>query len=96
MTSGVNGRPALGISALPGSVAYTFWYAEMGPMQLVPGTAGVPAVQFQSAGHPQLRLQSAWSPLLFVFVHFHVDGQAPAIPMPAGLLERARSQGRLG
>ena len=74
----------------------SFWYAEMGPMQLVPGTAGVPAVQFQSAGHPQLRLQSAWSPLLFVFVHFHVDGQAPAIPMPAGLLERARSQGRLG
>ena len=26
ITSGVNGRPALGISALPGSVAYTFWY----------------------------------------------------------------------
>ncbi len=25
MISGVNGRPALGISALPGSVAYTFW-----------------------------------------------------------------------
>ena len=25
ITSGVNGRPALGISALPGSVAYTFW-----------------------------------------------------------------------
>ena len=25
MSSAVNGRPALGISALPGSVAYTFW-----------------------------------------------------------------------
>ena len=30
MTSGVNGRPALGISALPGSVAYTFWYISIG------------------------------------------------------------------
>jgi hypothetical protein len=30
MTSGVNGRPALGISALPGSVAYTFWYVDSG------------------------------------------------------------------
>ena len=29
-TSGVNGRPALGISADPGSVAYTFWYIEIG------------------------------------------------------------------
>jgi hypothetical protein len=30
MTSGVNGRPALGISALPGSVEYTFWYIVTG------------------------------------------------------------------
>jgi hypothetical protein len=74
----------------------SFWYAEAGPMQLVPGTAGVPAVQFQSAGHPLLQLQSVWIPLVFVFVHYHVDGQAPAVPMPVGLLERAQSQGRLG
>src|SRR3954452_16137492 len=32
MTSGVNGRPALGISALPGSLAYTFWYMEIGQL----------------------------------------------------------------
>ncbi len=29
-SSGVNGRPALGISALPGSRAYTFWYVSSG------------------------------------------------------------------
>ena len=29
-SSGVNGRPALGISALPGSRAYTFWYTSSG------------------------------------------------------------------
>src|SRR6185312_4420548 len=28
--SRVNGRPALGISALPGLIAYTFWYAASG------------------------------------------------------------------
>ena len=26
----MNGRPALGISALPGSLAYTFWYVSSG------------------------------------------------------------------
>ena len=30
MTSGVNGRPALGISALPGSSAYEVWYIDSG------------------------------------------------------------------
>ncbi len=29
-SSGVKGRPALGISALPGSRAYTFWYESSG------------------------------------------------------------------
>jgi hypothetical protein len=29
-TSPVNGRPALGISALPGSVENTFWYTDSG------------------------------------------------------------------
>ncbi len=28
----MKGRPALGISAEPGSVAYTFWYVEMGQL----------------------------------------------------------------
>jgi hypothetical protein len=35
------------------------------------------------------------APLLYVFVHDLVDGLAPAVPMPVGLLERARAQGRL-
>ena len=30
INSAVNGRPALAISALPGSSAYTFWYADKG------------------------------------------------------------------
>jgi hypothetical protein len=34
-------------------------------------------------------------PLLYVFVHFVVDGQAPGIPLPAGLPERTRAEGRL-
>lgn len=73
----------------------SFWYAEIGPLQLGPGAAGVPAVHFQPAGQPLLRFESPWVPLLYVFVHFVVDGQAPGIPMPADLLSRARAQGRL-
>jgi hypothetical protein len=71
------------------------WYAEMGPTQLAAGAGGVPAVQFQPAGHPVLRFDTAWAPLLYVFVHYLVDGQAPGVPVPTGLLERARSEGRL-
>jgi len=73
----------------------SIWYAETGPLQLSVGTGGAPAVQFQPAGHPPLRLESAWAPLLYVFVHYLVDGQAPAVPVPAGLLERAKAEGRL-
>jgi hypothetical protein len=73
----------------------SFWYAETGPLQLAAGTAGIPAVQFQPAGQPVLRLESAFAPLLYVFVHHLVDGRPPAVPLPAGLLERARQQGRL-
>jgi hypothetical protein len=73
----------------------SFWYAEMSPLQLVPGAGGVPAVEFQSSNAPVLRLESPWSPLLFVFVHHLVDGRPPGVPVPAGLLERARAQGRL-
>jgi hypothetical protein len=73
----------------------SFWYAETGPLQLAVGQGGVPAVQFQPANAPMLRVESPWAPLAYVFVHRLVDGRAPGVPMPAGLLERARSQGRL-
>ncbi len=73
----------------------SFWYAEAGPLQLAAGAGGVPAVQFQPAGQPLLRLESAWAPLLYVFVHHLVDGRPPGVPLPPGLLERARAQGRL-
>jgi hypothetical protein len=73
----------------------SFWYAEAGPLQMAVGTGGVPAVQFQPAGQPLLRFDTAWAPLLYVFVHHLVDGRPPGVPMPAGLLERARAEGRL-
>jgi hypothetical protein len=73
----------------------SFWYAETGPVRMAVGPGGVPAVQFQPAGHPVLRLDFAWAPLLYVFVHYLVDRQAPGVPVPAGLLERAEQQGRL-
>jgi hypothetical protein len=72
----------------------SFWYAETGPLQMAAG--GMPAVQFQATGRPFLRLQSPWAAVLYVFVHYLVDGRAPAVPMPQGLLERARSEGRFG
>jgi hypothetical protein len=31
-----------------------------------------------------------------LFVHHVTDGRPPAVPLPQGLLERARQQGRLG
>jgi len=74
----------------------SFWYAETGPLGMVTGPRGVPAVQFQPAGQPVLRLESAWAPVLFVFVHHLVDGHPPDVALPAGLLERAREQGQLG
>ena len=73
----------------------SFWYAEASPLQMAAGMGGIPAVQFQPAGQPPLRLESAWAPLLWVFVHYLVDGRAPAVPLQAGLLERAEAQGRL-
>ena len=75
--------------------AGSFWYAEMSPMQLAPGSAGIPAAQFQPAGQPMLQLESPWTPMLYVFVHQVVDGRPPGVPMPPGLLERAQQQGRL-
>ena len=73
----------------------SLWYAEIGPLQLVPGRGGAPGVQFQPSDRPLLRLEAPWAPLLYVFVHYLVDGRAPGLPMPAGLVERARQQGRL-
>jgi hypothetical protein len=76
--------------------AGSFWYAELGPVQIAPGPAGIPAVQFQPSGQPMLQLESPWAPMLYVFVHQIVEGRPPGVPMPAGLLERAQQQGRLG
>jgi hypothetical protein len=81
--------------ASAGGQAESFWYAETSPPQMTVGPGGVPAVQFQPAGQPLLRFESPWMPLLYVFVHHLTDGSAPAVPLPAGLLERARAQGRL-
>jgi hypothetical protein len=72
-----------------------FWYAETGPLELTTGDAGGPAVRFQPAGKPVLRVDSPWAPLVYVFVHHVVDGRPPGVPAPAGLLERARAEGRL-
>jgi hypothetical protein len=72
----------------------SFPYAEVGELQLAAGPNGA-AVQVQPAGQPPLRLESSWVPLLYVFVHHLVDGRPPGVPMPVGLLERARREGRL-
>jgi hypothetical protein len=72
----------------------SFWYAETSPLQIAAGSGG-PSVQFQPAGQPLLRLESPWVPLLYVFVHQLVDGRPPGVPMPPGLLDRAKAQGRL-
>jgi len=73
----------------------SLWYAECGPLQLGPGPGGAPAVSLQPSGMPPLRLDTPWAPMLYVFVHFLMDGTAPGVPMPAGLLERAQAQGRM-
>jgi hypothetical protein len=72
----------------------SLWYAETGPLQLAPGPGGQPVVRLQPAGHPLLQLESPFTPLLYVFVHYLVSRQAPGLPLPPGLLERARAQGR--
>ena len=73
----------------------SFWYAELSPLQLIVGQGGSPAVQFQPDNQPVLLFESAWAPMLYVFVHHLVDGRPPGLNIPAGLLERAKSQGRL-
>jgi hypothetical protein len=71
----------------------SFWYAECGAPEWARGRA--PAVQLQPAGMPLLRFESPWAPLLYVFVHRLVDGRPPGVPLPPGLLDRARAAGRL-
>ena len=78
-----------------GAESDSFWYAETGPLQVGPGPGGVPSVQFQPTGAPVLRLDFAWAPVLYVFVHHLVDGRPPGVPMPPGVLERAQAEGRL-
>lgn len=75
--------------------AQSLWYAEMGPLQPATGPGGVPAVQLQPARMPLLRIESSSAPVLFVLVHHLLEGRPPGVPMPEGLLERARAAGRL-
>ncbi len=75
--------------------AQSLWYAEMGPLQPATGQGGVPAVQLQPARMPLLRIESSSAPVLYVMVHHLLEGQPPGVPMPEGLLERARAAGRL-
>jgi hypothetical protein len=70
-------------------------YAEAGPLQLAPGLDGGPAVEFQPAGSPALELSGPWAPLLYVFACTAADGRPPVVPVPPGVLERARAEGRL-
>jgi hypothetical protein len=73
----------------------SLWYAECGPLQFAAGPGGAPAVLVQPQGHPLLRIESPWAPVLYVLVHHLLDGRPPAPPLPDGLLERARAAGRM-
>src|SRR6476646_1004056 len=73
----------------------SLWYAEAGPLNSTVGKGGIPAVSLQPSSMPLLRLASPNAPVLYVFVHHLVDGRPPGVPMPEGLLDRARAQGRL-
>ena len=75
--------------------AQSFWYAEAGAFEATTSPQGIPAIVFQPNGAPLLRIDSEWAPLLYVYGHYLVDGAAPGVPMPEGLLERAQAQGRI-
>ena len=70
-------------------------YADAGTVEWAQARGGGPAVAMQPAGMPPLLLESAWAPLVYVFAHRVVDGAAPGVPLPEGLLERAQVEGRL-
>jgi hypothetical protein len=73
----------------------SLWYAEAGTPQWAAAAGAEPAVQLQPPGMPLLRLQSPWAGLLYVFAHAAAEGRPPGVPVPDGLLDRARAQGRL-
>ena len=73
----------------------SLWYAENGPLEPATGAGGIPAVQLQPARMPLLRIESSSAAVLYVMVHHLLEGQVPGVPMPEGLLERARAAGRL-
>jgi len=75
--------------------AESLWFAETGAPQWALGANNVPAVEVQAPGMPLLRLESAWAPLLYVFAHHLLEGRPPGVPLPDGLLDRARAEGRL-
>jgi hypothetical protein len=70
-------------------------YGETGPVQLVAGVGGGPAVQLRPPEYPTIQLESPWAPLLYVFVRQLVDGRPPTVTLPAVVLERAKAEGRL-
>ena len=73
----------------------SLWYAETGPLEVATGRGGVPAVQLQPANMPLLRIESTSAAVLYVLVHHLLEGRVAGVPMPEGLLERARAAGRL-
>jgi hypothetical protein len=83
------------LAAAAGGRSESLWYAECGPLQFGAGPGGVPAVLVQPQGHPLLRIESPWAPVLYVLVHHLLDGRPPAPPLPDGLLERAQAAGRM-
>ena len=70
-------------------------YGEAGPLRLIAGMDGGPAVQFRPVNHPSIQLASPWAPVLYVFAHQLTDGHPPAVPLPPAVHERARAAGRL-
>lgn len=75
--------------------AESLWLAETGAPQWALGANNVPAIQVQAPGMPVLQLATSWAPLLYVFAHQLLDGRPPGVPLPDGLLDRARAEGRL-
>ena len=71
----------------------SLWYAEIGPFSSCPAEEARPACSSSRRTGRCSGSRRPGAPLLYVFVHYLVDGQAPGVPMPAGLLERARQQG---
>ena len=56
---------------------------------------GDPAVHVRAAELPPMRLRSPYAAILYVFVHHLLDARPPEVPLPEGLLDRARAEGRL-